>query len=297
MLFPNVPPRYHAQVSHDLKQELVLQHIPFNFGHTIEKVSTFGNGRSSLMAYGSVNAALLSPMSKEQRWEIVNSTKLPNAEVWGHLNPDLFEVSEVTGCPLYFTPGKYWPQSVAQAYFGNKTVFGMLRDPYERLVAMFRGNFGAYGGSYPKFSKTCDVNGAVRQMMETYLAGDKYSGDCTFVPQAEYFDQPFGIELAVDNRLFPDSANKVFAEHGYNHLHIYEQDILHVVGCADVWAGDLDCETKALVKKVYARDFELLCSSFGYCDTEENTCIKKVPTMCPSDLAKKEETATHCHNP
>lgn len=294
--FSKRPPRGQLSAREESIPELVLQHIPYNFGHTIEKVATFGNGQGALLAYGFVNAALARPMLTEERWEIVNSTKLPNAQVWGHMNPDLFATSEVTGCPLYFTPGKYWPKEIAEAYFGNKNIFGMLRDPYERLVAMFRGNFGAYGGSYPKYFKTCDVNGAVRQMMENYIKGDIYSGDCTFVPQAEFFDKPFGIELAVDNRLFPDSVNKVFEDHGYQHFHIYREDILHVVGCPDVWAGDLDCQTKALVKKVYARDFELLCNHFGYCDSEENTCIKNVPTMCPNDIPKKNETATHCHN-
>jgi len=275
-------------------EDLVLQHIPFNFGHTTEKVAAFGSGEIAMAKYYAFEGVLSMNMPREERWAVVNRTYRPGAEVWGHSNPDLFETSKVTGCPLYFTPGKYWPKDIAQSYFGNKTIFGMLRDPYERLVAMFRGNLGAYGGWYPEFIPTCDVNGAVRKMMTDYLAGEIYAKECCFVPQAEYFDAPFGITLAVDNRRFPTSLNEIFADHGYTDLHIETEDILHVTGCPEVWAGDLDCETKALVKQVYARDFELLRERFGYCDQEENCCIEGVPLMCPSNLDEKRKTATRC---
>mmetsp|Transcript_38987 Transcript_38987/g.123796 ORF Transcript_38987/g.123796 Transcript_38987/m.123796 type:complete len:371 (+) Transcript_38987:122-1234(+) len=277
---------------------LVLAHIPYNFGHTIEKVAAYGTGNQAMATYGPVQAILNSPTaSTESRWAVVKKTtrSFNDSILWGHMNPDLFALSKVTGCPLYYTPGKYWPTEVAEAYFGNKTIFGMLRDPYERLVAMFRGNIANYGGSYPEFVATCDVNGAVRKMMTDYLAGHTtHSFGCTFVPQSEYFDAPFGIEIAVDNRLFPDSANKLFAERGANNLFINTEDILHVTGCENSWTGDLDCETKALVKQVYVRDFKLLCEKFGYCDQSENTCLKGVPQMCPPNLTAKELTATHC---
>eukprot|EP00443_Scrippsiella_acuminata_P003406 CAMPEP_0115322002 /NCGR_PEP_ID=MMETSP0270-20121206/81166_1 /TAXON_ID=71861 /ORGANISM="Scrippsiella trochoidea, Strain CCMP3099" /LENGTH=301 /DNA_ID=CAMNT_0002741931 /DNA_START=165 /DNA_END=1070 /DNA_ORIENTATION=+ len=275
------------------RRDLVLMHIPYNFGHTTEKIAAFGSGPVAMAKYLALEAALESSHDTEARWQLVNESSSTGSEFWGHLDPDLFQPSEVTGCPLYFTPAKYWPTDIAQSYFQDKTIFGMLRDPYERLVAMFRGNMKGYGGSYPEFFKTCDVNGAVRKMMTDYLAGDKYAADCTFIPQAEYFDEPFGIDLAVDNRRFPDSLNEVFAEHGYD-FHIAENDILHVLGCPEVWAGDLSCDTKALVKQVYARDFELLCKNFGYCDQDENCCIEGVPMMCPSNLEEKRKTATYC---
>merc|ERR1712137_798846 len=98
-----------------------------------------------------------------------------------------------------------------------------------------------------------------------------------------FFDAPFGIDIAVDNRRFPESSNELFQEHGYP-WHIGAQDCLHVSGCDQIWAADLDCEAKALVKKVYARDFELLCEKFGYCNDDESVCITGVPQMCPDSL-------------
>lgn len=65
-------------------------------------------------------------------------------------------------------------------------------------------------------------------------------------------------------------------------------------GCNHVWAGDLSCETKALVRQVYARDFELLCSHFGHCDVHENVCLELVPDMCPGNLAAKQLQGTYC---
>ena len=56
---------------------------------------------------------------------------------------------------------------------------------------------------------------------------------------------------------------------GGNQL-IKTEDILHVRGWDHVWPGDFTNETRALVKQVYARDFDLLCRHFGYCDHDEN---------------------------
>jgi len=194
-------------------------------------------------------------------------------------------MSSVTGCPMYLTPQKHWPQGLREQYFGNRTVFGMLRDPYERMVAIFRGETGEdYGGLYPDFFPTCDVSGAVKFMMRRYLRGDKYSNGCVFIPQAEYFEGAHGITLPVDNRRFPDSMNKVYKAHGYNNTLISTPDILHVTACPDTWAADLDAEARQLVRQVYARDFELLCTHFGHCDSEESTCIRGVPDMCPKSV-------------
>merc|ERR1719325_299712 len=77
--------------------------------------------------------------------------------------------------------------------------------------------------------------------------------------------------------------NKVFQEHHY-YEHITRNDIFHVGGCKEVWAADLDSETRVLVQQVYKRDFELLCKHFNYCDVNENTCISQVPEMCPKHM-------------
>merc|ERR1719401_413229 len=114
----------------------------------------------------------------------------PNGEIWGHAHPDLQEVSNVTGCRMYFTPAKYWPKDLAARYFDNKTIFGMLRDPYERLVAQFRGNFESYGGGFDKEAREkCDVNSAIKKkMLSIRDSASAFMEDCAFLPQAEYFD-------------------------------------------------------------------------------------------------------------
>jgi len=269
------------------RRDLVLMHVPYNFGHTVEEVAMFGSGlenrdRGQQFLY---SIGGYSGLERQANWSVVRRITRPGGEIWGHNNPDLQVTSHVTGCPLYYTPQKYWPEHIAANYFGNKTIFGLLRDPYERLVAFFRGSIPSYGGSYLNFLQSCDVNGAVKKMMMDYLhGGNKFSSQCTFLPQAEFYDGPYGITLPVNNRLFPESMNKVLLEHGYGDFLIQQEDILHVSSCPDVWAADLDAETRALVKQVYARDFELLCKHFGYCDREENCCIYQVPQMCPAKL-------------
>mmetsp|Transcript_61944 Transcript_61944/g.191966 ORF Transcript_61944/g.191966 Transcript_61944/m.191966 type:complete len:343 (-) Transcript_61944:8-1036(-) len=266
-------------------RDLALVHVPFNFGHTVEKVAAWGSGVYSQLRFNSVSAA--SALGDPGAPKLTAAPAVDDV-AWGFLSPLLFErTSNVTGCPLYLTPPKYWPKSVAEAYFAARTPFGLLRDPYERLVAFFRGNNTSYGGGEARFVPTCDVNGAVKQMMRDQLSSaNPFRKSCTFLPQAEYFDGPHGIALPVDLRKFPQSINDVFVAHGYPEMHIETFDSMHVGLCNEVWSGDLDEETRAMVRQVYRRDFDLLCSHFGYCDTSEDTCIVGVPEMCPKKVLK-----------
>jgi len=273
-------------------RDLVLMHIPFNFGHTIESVAMFGRphegykGRDAAWDY--IEDLGVGSVDRRASWEEVHALMREKGEVWGHLNPDLQENNGVTGCPMYYTPQKYWPRELAERYFGNKTIFGMLRDPYERLVSIFRGNVPEYGGSHPGLISKCDVNEAVKRMMREYIYFNKtYANGCTLVPQAEYFEGPYGIQLPVDNRQFPSSMSHEFVRHGYPDFQIKTEEVIHVELCPDVWAADLDNEARSLVKQVYKRDFELLCRHFGYCDDEESTCIWQVPRMCPKYILKQ----------
>ena len=264
------------------KRDLALMHIPFNFGHTLEFVGLYpkfildATSNPSGASGGEINPGILS-------WPQLNMIKKPGGEVWGHLNPDLQIVSNETRCPMYYTPPKYWPPDLAERYFGNRTVFGLFRNPYERLVSIFRGNFDSYGGSFGlgTLHDTCDVNTAVKRMMQLYLNGDRFSNNCTLLPQTEYTDMPHGITLPIDLQRFPKSMNDVLLAHGYDNMYIRVEDIQHVASCDDAWAADLDAETRALVKQVYKRDFEFLCNKFGYCDQDAAVCLQGVPHMCP----------------
>mmetsp|Transcript_61945 Transcript_61945/g.191969 ORF Transcript_61945/g.191969 Transcript_61945/m.191969 type:complete len:348 (-) Transcript_61945:231-1274(-) len=264
-------------------RDLALVHVPFNFGHTVEKVAAWGSGSYAESKFDAAIAETVLAGLGAPKPAVVPAV---DDVAWGFLNPMLSSKwSNVTGCPLYLTPPKYWPKSIADAYFAAKTPFGLLRDPYERLVAFFRGNITSYGGGYGRFLPTCDVNGAVKQMMRDQLSStDPFRESCTFLPQAEYYDGPHGIALPVDLRRFPESMNEVFVAHGYPEMQIKTLDSMHVDLCNEVWSADLDSETRAMVRQVYRRDFDLLCKHFGHCDTSEDTCIVGVPQMCPKKV-------------
>lgn len=282
--------------------DVAFVHVPYNFGHTVERVAMFGTGAdfNTVVNYAFGNGAKIDgsfdPEAKDQMWQQADKLMLPDGKLWGHYNPDLQDRSSTTGCSLFLTPGKYWPKELANHYFGNRTIFGMLRDPYERLIAMFRGNTKGYGAGSDneRFKATCDVNGAVQAMCQKALSSDPFVDQCTFLPQADFFDQPYGITVPLDNRRFPDSVNEFFEAHGLPaFMHVQTSDMFHVSGCNDVWAANLTAETRALVRKAYKRDFELLCKHFGYCDEEEDACIPGVPEMCP--LAVVDRMAAKYH--
>lgn len=278
-------------------QDLVLMHIPYNFGHTVESVAllpTFMRDQIAMTKKMFVKASQSAGVGGDSSSVgALNLMKKPSGVAWGHFNMDLQGKNEKTGCDTYFTPPKYWPEEQAKKYFGNKTVFGMLRDPYERIVAMFRGNIKGYGDVDDELHDSCDVNAGVKTILKRYLSGeDRFAAECTFLPQAEYFEGKYGITLPIDNRKFPQSMNAVLKAHHYP-WDIRQADVFHVSDCVDTWAGDLDEEARALVRKVYAKDFELLCKHFGYCDQEENCCIQGVHEMCPPKLFDWNENANY----
>lgn len=271
--------------------DLVFMHVPYNFGHTLEYVGAFGKGPQALYKFGSVLMYNRNPKVPLQwKWNNLYRTlgaSWKKASIWGAVNPVLMMQSSV-GCPLYMTPPKLWPQNIAEAYFGNKKRFAILRDPYERFVAMFRGSAGGetgenYGGNYKDFISTCNVDGAVRSMLAEDLQANPYAHGCTFVPQHEYFEGPYGAEIIADNREFPYSVNRILRDHQYDELLIDPDDALHVTGCTEVWSGTLQNSTKEMIRKIYAKDFEMICKNFGYCK-EEDTCLKYVPMMCPRNM-------------
>mmetsp|Transcript_4674 Transcript_4674/g.10252 ORF Transcript_4674/g.10252 Transcript_4674/m.10252 type:complete len:312 (-) Transcript_4674:107-1042(-) len=231
---------------------LTFFHVAFNFGHTVEPV-----------------------VQRESN----------GAVLWGSVYPGMSNTSSVTGCPMYFTPMKYWPQSLIDEYVGSNEVWGIFRDPYERLVSEFRGGMREYGGLFDQvLLENCSTDLAVKQMVQNYLASNNpYSSGCALLPQVEFTEGTPHVTIPVDNRLFPHSANSLMAEHGLPYS-IQQADILHVSNCPNSHVGELQPDTMALIRQVYARDFELLCTSFGYCDNTEVTCLRYINGMCPETL-------------
>ena len=54
------------------------------------------------------------------------------------------------------------PNQFSQRFvsLGDHERFGVLRDPYERLVAQFRGSYPGYGGDWGPERLTCEVDTA-----------------------------------------------------------------------------------------------------------------------------------------
>lgn len=288
---PSYPPPHKVQPPIITAQgNLAFIHVPYNFGHTIEGAAFFRKDTpypdmvQFVESLGGIGDA-----TRQASWEETAEWLRPGGEIWGHFNPLLQQESEVTGCSLFYTPPKYWPQDIAEKYIGNRTTFGILRDPTERLVAMFRGNFKEYGGSLQQYFETCDVDRAVKSMAADILdKKDQYGTGCTRIPQAEYFEGPYGIKLVVDNRGIPDNINEVLETNGYttDDWNIPVDKVLHVSGCNEVGTWNLTAETKAMVRKAFSKDYELLCRVFNYCSEGEDTCIVNVPEMCPSWVDK-----------
>lgn len=140
------------------KRNLAFVHIPFNFGHTVERVAMFRPNVSNKQVEnyvismggwgGTFGVRPTGKMSVPKDTLNFSEDLRPNGESWGHFADDLQLKSPTTGCDLYYTPQKYWPIEVAERYFGGKKIFGLLRDPFERLVSIFRGQVAGYGSFF-----------------------------------------------------------------------------------------------------------------------------------------------------
>lgn len=274
-------------------RDLAFVHIPFNLGNTLEAVATFGKGPDALKKFGMTFTFNQRPDADYFAKWAYTKTMLGDRlqtmpQMWGPVNPDLAAISSA-GCNTFVTPPKFWPSGVAQAYFRNLTRFTIMRDPYERFVSIFR-TFSAhngemFGGFFAPYAKNCDANGAINAMLDRAMI-NKYDHGCAYIPQSEYFEGEYGAQVIVDGRKFPYSLNSVLRDHHYDEMIIQPEDCMHVTGCSEVWAGSLTPGTKARIRAYYAKDFEILCATFGYCNYDENTCLENVPTMCPRALTK-----------
>merc|ERR1712113_1153539 len=71
---------------------------------------------------------------------------------------------------------------------------------------------------YNTYYNTCDVNGFLRDELQKVKAGDKFRGNCHLLPQAEYFDMPYGITKPIDVRGIPDSFNEFMTAPGHSNI-------------------------------------------------------------------------------
>jgi len=286
------------QTSKRRARDLAMVHVPCNFGHTIEKAALMSQDNDELYVDPSFTET-----DKTRQQMYINMAQGPGGEAWGMMAPDLRQISEKTGCDLYYTPQVDWPEAVAKKYFRfnrheNRTVFGMLRDPYDKIVNEFRmqvvgvsslfakesrkaisereGTMDRESDEYQRYYDTCNVSAWVKAELTKYKNGSRFRGNCHLLPQAEYFKGINGISIPIDNRLIPQSFNEVMKNHGYE---IRMGLTYHNYKC-EISAWNLDDEAKSLVREVYADDFDLVCKHFGYCDKEELTCIKQVSHMC-----------------
>merc|ERR1719401_2565655 len=142
---------------------------------------------------------------------------------------------------------------------------------------------------YLTWYRTCDVNAFLRAELTKVLAGDKFRGNCHLVPQAEFFDGKYGIVHPVDVRGIPQSFNDFMKRAGYSHVAM--TNTAHNIRCNDLSAYSLAEDVRGLIRRVYARDFDLICQRLGYCDRAEMTCIESIPEMCPNKLKLAMEKA------
>eukprot|EP00930_Biecheleria_cincta_P027790 TRINITY_DN19449_c0_g1_i1.p1 TRINITY_DN19449_c0_g1~~TRINITY_DN19449_c0_g1_i1.p1 ORF type:complete len:488 (-),score=85.05 TRINITY_DN19449_c0_g1_i1:191-1510(-) len=281
------------------KRGLAYTHMPCTFGHTVEKEGlelSSKNVTAWLKVWNSFHAT-----SEARALQDMQSAVPPDAPMWGMMDPALRSISSESKCHMYYTPPKLWPTSMGQHYYGGKTAFTLLRDPYDRAVNDFRaqvygldsvfsmscrqntsnreGHLERESEQYRTWYRTCDVNAYLKAELRKVAAGDRYRADCHFLPQAEYLENPFAnTTIVLDNRKIPSAFNDLMTEYGYNNVRM--SNSIHNFVCNNISAYSLDQEAKELIKEVYEKDFDELCSRFGYCDSDEITCLEQIPDMC-----------------
>eukprot|EP00933_Yihiella_yeosuensis_P018974 TRINITY_DN15444_c0_g1_i1.p1 TRINITY_DN15444_c0_g1~~TRINITY_DN15444_c0_g1_i1.p1 ORF type:complete len:453 (-),score=89.59 TRINITY_DN15444_c0_g1_i1:761-2119(-) len=278
---------------------LAFTHIPANFGQSVE-VAGLQLDRSDASAWAKISSSFDEPSAPKA--EAMLHEVLPSdSELWGMMDPRLRGFSDKTKCHLYYTPPTLQPKDVAERYYRGKTAFAFLRDPYDRLVNDFRrqvfavenifaktcrqntsareGHMERESEQYKTWYRTCDVNAYLKAELAKVVAGDRFRADCHFLPQAEFFNNPYAkTTLALDTRKIPSVFDELMIEHGNSNVKM--SGTLHNLVCNNLSAYSLEPDVRTLIKQVYADDFALLCVHFGHCSKDEMTCISQIPHMC-----------------
>jgi len=303
--------------SHRGVRDLAMVHVPTNWGHTIEML---GLGKAVHQDDGDIagtvsdsmrvlNSNILPREGEESQRSVIEELKEPGGEVWAEMEPQLRRISSV-GCDMYYTPQQHWPENIAKSYFRGRNIFGVIRDPYDKLVNEFRmqvmpfasvyagvtrqqvseredimeredSPYTGFGGIYDR----CDVNEFLRLELPK-VKQNPYRANCHFVPQVEYLKGTYAINLPVDARTLPESFNQLMGEHGYE---FRMDDTMHNMLCPGLWAGSLETDVKEMIKEIYAKDFDFLCKTWGYCSRDEMFCMKDMTYMCPEEESAMEE--------
>jgi len=189
----------------------------------------------------------------------------------GACEPNSAGSVSVTGCHLADTPPKYWPANFAKMYFENRTRFGLLQNPYTRLVNYFKAHLHLFEQEH----ETCDINTAIVNELGKYSAGDKFGKNCAFIPQSEYLTGKYGATELIDARDLSDSLETLMSKHDYK----FNKDNFATVltkrqqgfggKCQHLSARSFTESSRQTIKNVYHNDFALLCQHFLYCDTDE----------------------------
>jgi len=292
-------------------RDLAMVHVPTNWGHTMEML---GLGKDVHQDDGDIGGTLSASIrvlssnilpreGKTSQRSVIDEMKKPGGEVWAEMEPQLRRMSSV-GCDMYYTPQQHWPENIATSYFRNRNVFGVIRDPYDKLVNEFRMQvmpfasvyagvtrqqvseregtmereeppYTGFGGIYDR----CDVNEFLRLELPK-VKKNPYRANCHFVPQVEFLKGENAINLPVDARKLPESFNQLMDEHGYE---FRMDDTMHNMLCPGLWAGSLEDDVKGMIKEMYAEDFDFLCKTWGYCNRNEMFCMKGMTYMCPAE--------------
>merc|ERR1719189_3510868 len=76
-----------AKKMHNGPRDLVFMHVPYNFGHTIEKVAMFSE-RTGVIPTAMYMMSLGLTGGRKASWPEVKVLAKDEAEIWGHFNPD-----------------------------------------------------------------------------------------------------------------------------------------------------------------------------------------------------------------
>lgn len=279
-------------------QPMALIHVPGNFGGCLEKAGMKVNS----MQFNSMQSMFLAHNKKLEN-NYLRTVMGKGAQIWGAMNFDLREINDITKCDTFYTPQKYWSMKLRNKFLTNRKVFGILRDPYDRIVNIFRseamgqnhffqsntrtavsfreGTMERESPMYMKWYVTCDVNAWIEAEFARYqdsTTGSRahFRSNCHLLPQAEYFKGDDSITIPIDARKLPQSFNDVMDANNID-VHLSEPEQASV---CPISAWHLTEKSRQLIRDFYREDFELLCKHFGYCDDRELTCMRGIRGMC-----------------
>jgi len=174
----------------------------------------------------------------------------------GYMNEALKSKVDVNALNCFFTqqPAIDLEHDIAEFVYGGSDIFCAMRNPYDK-VASSGCHMLQYDLLHSQNVSKENVDRRIREGLERYVAGNRHTDTCFWVPQTDYLQGQFGCKHILDFDNIESEYSNLVHEFGFDDLSLPPANETHQCHqVCDFSKDDMSPETLRLVESLYAKD-------------------------------------------